>query len=110
MTHRRPALPQRDLEDGLRRALLGAVDSIEPAVGGLDRIRTRISARHRARFGWNMTDFAPAAIWLQTVCGAVVDRFRPNPASRVRYGWLRPAAALATGIFVVAAGSWAATT
>ena len=126
MTHRRPDSAPRDLEDVLRRALLTAADSIDPAADGLDRIRAKISVRRRAGFSLRMADLAragsariggtqlrylrPVGVWILVALSAVGDRFRPHPNSSGRYGWLRPAAALATGIFVVVAGSWAAST
>src|SRR5712692_975450 len=123
MSHPRPEPWQRDLEDVLRRALRTAADSVEPAADGLDRIRSRICARRPVPSGWNMAELAgpagpgnpvlrhllPVSIAAQAAFHAVVQRFRPGPDGIGWYRWLRPAAALATGLFVVLAGSWAIT-
>jgi len=123
MSHPRPEPRQRDLEDVLRRALRTAADSVEPAADGLDRIRSRIRARRPVPSGWNMAELAgpagpgspvprnllPVSITAQAAFHAVVRRFRPGPDGIGWYRWLRPAAALATGLFVVLAGSWAIT-
>ena len=97
-----------------------AADSVEPAADGLDRIRAKISTRQPVHSGWTTSAPAgflgtlwrwlePAVIWLRYLAGAVVERFRPDPGRAGRLGWLRPAAALATGVFVVAAASWVIT-
>jgi hypothetical protein len=126
MSHPRPEPWQRDLEDALRRALRTAADSVEPAADGLDRIRSRICARRPVPSGWNMAELAgpagpagpgnpvlrkllPVSIAAQAAFHAVVQRFRPGPDGIGWYRWLRPTAALATGLFVVLAGSWAIT-
>ena len=111
--------PSRDLDDALRDALRLA-DSIEPASDGLDQIRTQIVA-HQARRGFRW-DFLPwiggirlgrwrsfrlSGGWLITALRAVIERFRPDPSRTGWFGWLRPAAAVATGLFVVAGASWA---
>ena len=117
MSHRRPDPRQAGLENVLRNALRLAADSVEPAADGLDRIRAKISTRQPVSSGWATSTPAgvlgslwrwlePAIIWLRYMAGAVVERFRPDPDRPGRLGWLRPAAALATGIFVVAAASW----
>lgn len=110
-----------ELEGALRRALLAAAESIEPRSDGLDRIRTKVAAgRHRVPHrpyltvfarasGASRRFFATAVAGLWPIFDLVVERFRPNPDGPGRYGWLRPAAALATGLFVVVAGSWAVT-
>lgn len=41
---------ERDYEDLLRRALRAAAESVEPAADGLDRIRSRVSARRVSPF------------------------------------------------------------
>src|SRR6266542_2370293 len=123
MSHPRPEPWQRDLEDALRRALRTAADSVEPAADGLDRIRFRICARRPVPSGWNMAELAgpavlgnpvlrnllPVSIAAQAAFHAVARWFRPGPDAIGWYRWLRPAAALATGLFVVLAGSWAIT-
>jgi hypothetical protein len=110
-----------ELEGALRRALLAAAESIEPRADGLDRIRVKVAAgRHRVPHRSYLTVFArvgrtplrllaTAMAGLWSILDLVVERFRPNPDGPGRYGWLRPAAALATGLFVVVAGSWAVT-
>lgn len=121
MSHAEPR--QRDLEEVLRRALRTAADSVEPGADGLERIRSRISARHSVPSGWSMAELAGSAATASSVMRnllpvstaaraflhAVVARFQPDPEWIGWYRWLRPAAALATGIFVVLAGSWAIT-
>src|ERR1022692_553771 len=120
MSHRRPDPRQAGLENVLRNALRLAADSVEPAADGLDRIRTKISTRQPVQASWTSSTPAgvlgsawrwlePAVIWLRYVAGAVVERFRPDPDRAGRLGWLRPAAALATVVFIVAAASWAVT-
>ncbi|SRR6266542_2000772 len=123
MSHPRPEPWQRDLEDALRRALRTAADSVEPAADGLDRIRFRICAQRPVPSGWNMAELAgpavlgnpvlrnllPVSIAAQAAFHAVARWFRPGPDAIGWYRWLRPAAALATGLFVVLAGSWAIT-
>jgi hypothetical protein len=123
MSHRRPTSPRQPaLEGVLRIALRLAADSIEPGADGLDRIRAKISARQSAPLPrWRtfgaivvllslLRRFEPAVIWVRYAAGVVADRFRPeseHPGGLGWIGWLRPAAALATGLFVVAAASWA---
>ena len=113
----------RDLEDVLRRALHTAAQSVEPGADGLDRIRSRISARRPVPSGWNMADLAgragPGSSVLRNLprvstgpraaLYAVVQRFRPRSDDIGWNRWLRPAAAVATAVFVVLAGSWALT-
>src|SRR5215471_15465822 len=123
MSHRRPTNPRQPaLEGMLRNALRLAADSIEPGADGLDRIRAKISARQRAQLPrwrtlppivvlWSLLRrLEPAIIWVRYAAGVVADRFRPEserPGGAGWIGWLRPAAAVATGAFVVAAASWA---
>lgn len=120
MSHRRPDPRQASLERTLRNALRLAADSVEPAADGLDRIRAKIGARQALPLvpRWRtavpvvilcslLQRLEPAAIWVRYAVGVIVDRFRPDPARAGRLGWLRPAAAIATGVFVVTAASWA---
>jgi hypothetical protein len=109
-----------DYDDVLRQALHAAAESIEPAGDGLERIRARIrpapmlslatAAAWCSGLSVRLTSWAEPAIdffW------AAVDRFRPSEGpehARVRYGWLRPVAAMGTAIFVVAAGAFAVMT
>ncbi|MDA8319744.1 MAG: hypothetical protein M0030_08040 [Actinomycetota bacterium] len=123
MTHRRPEPGQAGLEDALRRALRAAADSVEPAAGGLDRIRAKIAVRRMSRsVGWAMADLpsgplhaarhrtARIADWARGMLRDLGDRLGPlGGAARGGLGWLRPAAALATGLAVVAVASWMVT-
>jgi hypothetical protein len=117
---RRPDNHDRNLEDVLRRALRSAADSIEPGTDGLDQIRAKISARQAAsRLSWHSRPrhalstghgsrgLVPAGTWLAAALRSLVDRFRPEPGRSGWLGWMRPVAALATGLLVMAAASWA---
>src|SRR5271166_4755982 len=108
MTHRRPDPRQANLDGVLRHALRLAADSVEPAAGGLDRIRSKIAARQSARArGWSIAVGAaggaargsrwrlnPAGLWLASAFAAVAERFRPDPNRAGWIGWLRPLAAV----------------
>jgi hypothetical protein len=122
MSRRRPDPHGRRLESVLRRHLHVAAESIEPGADGLDRIRAKISARlvaaeqAAARSRWRRAGWAgnpawralaPAGTWIKAASDAVIERFRPEPGRNGWLGWLRPAAALGTGIFVIAGASWA---
>jgi hypothetical protein len=122
MSHRRPDPSQAGLEQALKHALRLAVDSVEPGADGLDRIRAKIVARRRVvRTRWRRTYLGglvaalsilwrfgePAVIWLRYWTGAVAERFRPELGRVGWLGWLRPAAAVATGLLVVTGASWA---
>src|SRR5712691_10202957 len=102
----------------LRNALMAAAESVEPAGDGLSRIRSKIAEgqaaqRVRWRFGirapgepwWR--SLLPPRGWLPAIGAAVADRFRPDPNRAGWFGWLRPAAAIGTGLFVATAASWA---
>src|SRR6266571_4352530 len=124
MSHRRPE-PQLPLEQTLRRALRLAADSIEPGADGIDRIRTRIEAappaagrlafwavwrtRHLNGLLGVLSTVArhlePAGIRVRYAYGAVAERFRPDRRGAGWIGWMRPAAALATGLLVVTGAS-----
>jgi hypothetical protein len=117
---RRPDNHDRNLEDVLRRALRAAADSIEPGSDGIDQIRAKISARQDARrFSWHSRarhamstghrgrGLVPAGTWLAAALRSLADRFRPEPGRSGWLGWMRPVAALATGLLVMAAASWA---
>lgn len=119
MSNRRVDPRQHEYDSALRSALHMAVDSLEPAEG-LDQIRAKITAKQsaRRRIGWwpvaALTDgrswrrvLLPPCGWFSAVVGAVTERFRPNPNRAGWFGWLRPAAAVTTGLFVVTAASWA---
>jgi hypothetical protein len=111
---------QHDYDGVLRRALHTAADSLEPGADGLDQIRAKIAAKESARrkLGWwaaatQREDGAwwraliPPPGWLPAAVGAVAERFRPDPLRAGWFGWLRPAAAVFTGLFVATAASWA---
>ena len=120
MSHSEPW--QRDLEGALRRALCMAADSVEPGADGLDQIRSRIRARRQLPSGWHMAELAgPAGLGsfvrnllsagtaARAALHAAARLFRPGADRIGGYRWLRPAAALATGVFVVLAITWAIT-
>jgi hypothetical protein len=123
MTHRRPEPGQAGREDALRRALHAAADSVEPAADGLDRIRAKIAARRMSQsVGWAMAGLPSRPLhaarhrtarildWARGMLRGLGDRLAPlGGAARGGLGWLRPAAALATGLIVVAVASWMVT-
>ncbi len=111
-----------DHEAYLRAALHAAADSLEPRGDGLDRIRARLQRRPRV-VAWMLAAGdalrlrAPAAVQdgfyrLSAGFWTAWERFSPAPASgkhRSRaQGWLRPLAAMAAVIFIVAAGTYVA--
>jgi hypothetical protein len=101
--------PDRDLEDLLRRALHAAVDSIEPASDGLDRIRGRAAAPRWWRQAQLLLTECLDLIRLAGVRleSAAVRAGTPAGQARRRAGASRPAA-----VPVLAArraGAWAAT-
>lgn len=114
---------QRDLEDVLRRELRMVAESVRPGADGLDRIRSRIRGQRSAPFGWTMAGSAESAVpgrlsmrdllpfhrAVQAFLYTGVHRFGPSDHRMTWHRWLRPMAALATGVFVVLAGSWAVT-
>jgi hypothetical protein len=128
MSHRRPDPRQATFELTLRRALRLAADSIEPAADGLERIRTKIAAAppaqpvHRTWLaGWSnryvngvlgalsiaARYLEPAVIRIRYAYGAVTERFRPDLRAGGWVAWLRPVAAMATGLLVITGASWA---
>jgi hypothetical protein len=112
MSRRRPDSRQDHLEATLRHALRAAADSVEPGPDGLDRIRGKISARYARAEAAPADDplrrlLRPAVIRVRYALGAVAERFSPEPGRGRWLAWLRPAAAVTTGIFVMAAASWA---
>jgi hypothetical protein len=114
---------QADHDAYLRAALHAAADSLEPRGDGLERIRARLQhTRPRAivwlHAAWDTLRLrAPAALQdafyrLDTGLLAAWDRFVPavtpgKHRSRAE-GWLRPLAAMAVVIFIVAAGTYVA--
>ena len=121
MIRRRPTsrsgFVSAEQDRALRTALFAAAESVEPGDDGLARIRAKIvegqTGQARWRFGvraagepwWR--SLLPPRGWLPAVIAAVADRFRPDPNRAGWFGWLRPAAAVGTGLFVVTAASWA---
>jgi hypothetical protein len=115
--------PHYDYEHVLRRALHAAADSVDPSADGLDRIRERIGHPPLLSFASVASWYSVAALRLtgwavpalgsaREIVAAVLDRFKPPEEvpghGRPRFGWLRPAAAAALAIFVVAGGAFAA--
>lgn len=120
MSNRRADPRQHAHESALRTALQMAVGSLEPGADGLDQIRAKIAAKQpaRRRLGWWTVaalgrawswwrDLLPPQGWFLAMLGAVVERFRPDQNRAGWFIWLRPAAAVTTGLFVVTAASWA---
>ena len=117
---RRHADPYTAEQDSaLRQALVTAAESVSPADDGLDQIRRKIASSQSAahRLHWNFgvraagepwwRSLLPPRGWLPAVTAAVIERFRPDPNRAGWFGWLRPAAAVGTGLFVVTAASLA---
>ncbi|HEY3903404.1 MAG TPA: hypothetical protein VGM14_05850 [Streptosporangiaceae bacterium] len=112
-----PRLVSAEQDNALRTALFAAAESVEPGDDGLARIRAKIVAGQTKRAQWRFGGRAagepwwrsllPPRGWLPAVVAAVADRFRPDPNRAGWFGWLRPAAAVSTGLFVVTAASWA---
>ena len=112
-----------DYDDVLRRALHAAAESVQPAGDGLERIRTRLTAPASlpvawlsAAAAWLLTSARLATAWLLpaterawAALGPLVERFKPAQAGAAarRYAWLRPAAATATAVAIVAMGALA---
>src|ERR1700735_1984722 len=118
-----------DFDEVLRRALHAAADSVQPAGDGLERIRARLTRPVPLPVAWVMASYRsasgavlsrlrllatwmePAAARLRPVLGPAVERVRPvwSGGARLqhRYAWLRPAAAAATVVAVVAMGALA---
>ncbi len=119
MSRREPWQPE--LEDVLRRALHTEADSVEPGADGLDRIRMLIRAGRPLPGGWAMAGQAVSAgrgglAWrhLRHARCAARDLWdavlRPTGLGAGTFAWqrwLRPAATLATVVFVAVGGSWA---
>jgi hypothetical protein len=111
-----------DHEAYLRAALHAAADSLEPRGDGLERIRVRLQRRPRA-VAWMLAagdalrvrvPAAPQDAFYRLIVGflAAWERFSPNTAPGKHrsgaQGWLRPLAAMAAVIFIVAAGTYVA--
>ena len=110
-----------DLEDVLRRALCTLADSVIPGADGLDRIRAQIRAERNAPPVWAIAELpspgvrrmsAPQQLQLAASAArafwhARIRPFRLGDEADSWHRWLRPAAAVATVLFVVLAGSLA---
>src|SRR5215472_832200 len=119
MRYRRVDPYPHEYDGALRTALHMAADPVEPGAEGLDQIRAKIAAKQSARrkLGWWTAAaqggspwwhaLLPPRGWFPAAVGAVVERFRPDPLRAGLFGWLRPAAAVITGLFVATAASWA---
>ena len=70
-----------DYEDFLRGALHAAVDSVEPAGDGLERIRARLTTPHPLPVAWLMA----ACSWVATYARGSLDSVSASPAPR---SWL----------------------
>ena len=84
----RPTRPAGDYEDLLRRALHSAVDPIEPADDGLERIRARLTTPDPLPVAWVMAAYAEvtghARGWLESALAwlqSVPQRMMPGPSS-----------------------------
>jgi hypothetical protein len=113
-----------EYDEVLRRALHSAADLVEPSADGLERIRARLTRPRPTLVAWVIVGYAeavrpvlgflqPVLVWLQATLGPVIERFKPARPDAARpqrrYAWLRPAAAMATAVFVVATGAFALT-
>lgn len=109
----------QDYEAILRRCLHAEAESVEPGGDGLQRIRARLKKPQPFLVAWLLADsdvarpvfngLEAAGDWCLQALRSVTDRFRPAVTVYGRgLGWLRPAAAMTTAIFVVAAGVFAA--
>ncbi|HYK31852.1 MAG TPA: hypothetical protein VEV63_07820 [Streptosporangiaceae bacterium] len=119
MRYRRVTPYPPEYDGALRSALHMAADRVEPGAEGLDHIRAKIAAKQSARrtLGWWSAAaqgdrpwwhaLLPPPGWFPAAVGAVAERFRPDPLRAGWFGWLRPAAAVITGLFVATAASWA---
>lgn len=112
-----------DHETYLRAALHAAADSLEPRGDGLERIRARLQHRRPISIAWLIAASGELAMrapaWLQDAAYQVADwyrlavqRFGPVQApgrhrSRAQ-GLLRPLAAMAVVMFIVAGGIYVA--
>jgi hypothetical protein len=112
-----------DHEAYLRAALHAAADSLEPHGDGLERIRARLRQPRPAPIAWALAASAELVLrtpaWLQDVVyqvadwfRLVVERFAPAQApgrhrSRAQ-GLMRPLAAMAVVMFIVAVGTYVA--
>lgn len=107
----------------LRAALHAAADSLEPRGDGLERIRTRLRQPRPSVLPWAQAVVADLVMrtpaWLQDVIYRIGDWFRlaaerfapaqaPGKHRSRAQGLLRPVAAMAVVMFIVAAGTYVA--
>ncbi len=118
-----------DYEAILRRSLHAAAESVEPAGDGLQQIRARLRKPRPFVLAWLLADselarpvfsgLESAADWYLQVLRRSGQALRPvaerfglagagDGRGLGRLAWVRPAAAMAMAIFVVAAGVFAA--
>src|SRR5215472_10900523 len=107
-------------EDRLRSILHAAAEQVEPCADGLERIQARLTRPYPLPVAWATTTWTRLSLHLPVgfrelfdrvvlECRAVWERFVPEKARHAmaprpqRYGWLRPVAAMATAVSVVAA-------
>ena len=118
----------REEEERLQRALRAAADSIEPAGDGLARIRQRLRPPRplpiaMAEAAWTSASMrVPAGLadfwyWLMATLRTAWERFAPDDSHGPKHAsksslrslrWVRPAAAMGTAVFIVAAGAYIA--
>src|SRR5215467_8206554 len=100
-----------DFDEHLRRALHEAADGVQPADGGLDRIRRSLTRPRPVLLAGLMTAWATAAqwassglhalmAWLQTVFGATAEGPQGAPGMP---RWRRPRAGAALAALLAAA-------
>src|SRR5215831_141236 len=109
-----------DHEALLRRALHSAVDSVEPAGDGLERIQARLTTPYPLPVAWVMAGYSEVArrvrgwlqsisVWLQTVLGPRLELRRlarpATPDGRRRLVRAGLVAALVVATFTLAAGT-----
>ena len=109
-------------DEPLRRALRAAADSVEPGADGLDQVWAKARALRAARpirYGLAAAVRRVSLVlpygqrpraWLAAASRWIADAFRAGADQPGRLGWLRPAAVLATALFVATGTAWAVTT
>jgi hypothetical protein len=113
-----------NFDASLRTALHAAVDHLDPAPDGLQRISARLTRPHPLPVAWAVAAWtalslrAPdgvqsALVALESAVSRATERFAASERAHGRggyrrLGWLRPLAAMATAVFVVTAGVYVA--